>query len=157
MNEMSISDAELTWRRAENAKIYLRFPLSDPSADGLSSPFENAVALVRRPTAKLRNEGVDRVPLRLLILKKGWDTVECELKVDNLHGSPDYKALSYVWGDPKDLVEIRCCGQAFSIGSNLHSALKRLRSSTVDRILWVDAICINQADKQERAEQVAFM
>jgi Heterokaryon incompatibility protein (HET) len=154
---MSISDAELARRRAENARIYPRFPLGDPSADGFSSPFESAVALVRRPTAKLRNESIDQIPLRLLILKKGWDTVECELKVDNLQESPDYEALSYAWGDSKDLVEIKCCGQTFSIGRNLQSALKRLRSSTGDRILWIDAICINQADKQERAEQVAFM
>lgn len=156
---MSISDAELLWRRAENAKIYPRFPLGDSSADQSSLPSGNAVAVVRRPTRKLRNESVDRIPLRLLILKKGVfsDTVECELKVANLQGSPDYEALSYVWGDSKDLVEIKCCGQTFSIGQNLHSALKHLRSPTGDRVLWVDAIAsTKQTDRNAQSRSLSW-
>lgn len=156
---MPISDAELSRRSEENSRIYPDFPLSNPGTDSFSSPFGHAVSVVRRPTLRIRRESVFHIPLRLLILKRGWfsDAVECELRVANLQDSPEYEALSYVWGDRKDLVEIKCCSRTFSIGRNLHSALKHLRIENVDRVLWVDAICINQADRLERAEQVTFM
>ena len=40
---------------------------------------------------------------------------------------------------------------------NLHAALVRLRDPFLKRILWVDAICINQQDEEERTQQVAAM
>ena len=36
-------------------------------------------------------------------------------------------------------------------------ALRRLRDPAVSRILWIDAICINQSDKNEKSHQVAMM
>ncbi|KAF2430665.1 hypothetical protein EJ08DRAFT_571949, partial [Tothia fuscella] len=46
---------------------------------------------------------------------------------------------------------------AFQISHNLYLALLHLRSSTVELNLWVDAICINQTDIDERNAQVAIM
>lgn len=40
---------------------------------------------------------------------------------------------------------------------NLHAALKRLRLPDKPRTLWVDAICINEADLVEKSRQVALM
>ena len=106
-----------------------------------------------------RNQSVIRTPLRLLVLKRGLtpDSLECELRVVELEELPPYDALSYVWGDRQDLAIIKCCGRDFAIRRNLYSALNHLRSPVEDRILWVDAICINQQDLHERGEQVAFM
>lgn len=45
----------------------------------------------------------------------------------------------------------------FAINQNLYEALQHLRSRTSNRTLWIDAICINQADESERSRQVALM
>ena len=68
-----------------------------------------------------------------------------------------YAALSYTWGDPNSRVKISCDGFLFHITSNLHSALTKLRLPDLGLMLWVDAICINQNDLEERAIQVALM
>lgn len=46
---------------------------------------------------------------------------------------------------------------AFAVTQNLHAALKRLRLQNQSRVLWVDAICINQDDTSEKSFQVAMM
>jgi hypothetical protein len=43
------------------------------------------------------------------------------------------------------------------VTTNLHAALSRLRDHSFERIIWVDAVCINQADLQERGHQVQSM
>ncbi|KAM0428469.1 hypothetical protein ACHAPT_006829 [Fusarium lateritium] len=70
---------------------------------------------------------------------------------------PHYEALSYVWGDVSESKYIYENGQAVSITPNLHSALTRLRYSSHIRVLWVDALCINQETLSERNQQVGIM
>ncbi|CEJ81587.1 hypothetical protein VHEMI01707 [[Torrubiella] hemipterigena] len=75
-----------------------------------------------------------------------------------------YEALSYCWGDAdNDANVIQLVNPDFSdksveipVRANLYSALKQLRS-TAQRVLWIDLICINQADLEERAMQVGLM
>jgi heterokaryon incompatibility protein (HET) len=45
----------------------------------------------------------------------------------------------------------------FKVTKNLHAALLRLRNHSFERIVWVDAVCINQADNQEKAHQIQNM
>ena len=74
---------------------------------------------------------------------------------------PRYEALSYTWGLPQKTesvlidtpTETRCLG----IGHNLATALRHLRFKYKHRILWNDAICINQEDFDERSKQVRRM
>ncbi|XDG06316.1 hypothetical protein ABKA04_005931 [Annulohypoxylon sp. FPYF3050] len=82
----------------------------------------------------------------------------------SLDANPLYNALSYVWGDaasaniPGNVINID--GSEFPVTSNLLAALRYLRSvlGKVDPItLWVDAVCINQRDLDERKEQVSMM
>ena len=47
--------------------------------------------------------------------------------------------------------------QSFSVGHNLYLALLHLRSPVYPIFMWVDAICINQADMEERNRQVSLM
>ncbi|KAK3390618.1 heterokaryon incompatibility protein-domain-containing protein [Podospora didyma] len=87
--------------------------------------------------------------IRLLLLDAGSDddVLRCNLDV----------ALSYAWGSRSDRVDIELNGEPFSITRNLHAALKRLRYRDKTRTLWVDAVCIDQADNNEKAVQVALM
>lgn len=68
-----------------------------------------------------------------------------------------YECLSYVWGSSENKQHILIDGKLFNITQNLHAALIRLRDAYIDRIMWVDAICMNQDDVKERTHQVKSM
>ncbi|KAK2026049.1 HET domain-containing protein [Colletotrichum zoysiae] len=68
-----------------------------------------------------------------------------------------YDALSYTWGDDTDNDTITVNGYKLSIRNNLQVALQHLRRSDKAVLLWVDSICINQDDTDERNTQVAQM
>ncbi|PMD40914.1 HET-domain-containing protein [Hyaloscypha variabilis F] len=71
---------------------------------------------------------------------------------------PQYKALSYCWGNPQDLVLIKVNGFEVKVTRSLHEALQMFRNETLDiEALWVDALCINQEDVDERNHQVLRM
>jgi len=68
-----------------------------------------------------------------------------------------FEALSYAWGNPSKSHHIFIDGYCLPITKNLHSALLNLRHVSGERVLWVDAICINQGDVGERNHQVKLM
>ncbi|KAI0548077.1 heterokaryon incompatibility protein-domain-containing protein [Xylaria curta] len=75
----------------------------------------------------------------------------------------DYEAVSYTWGCPvKSIFFIEVHGetiQKLTISPNLYHMLLDLRNPYEDRMLWIDAICINQdaQDTGERNHQVQQM
>ncbi|KAI1742716.1 heterokaryon incompatibility protein-domain-containing protein [Xylaria scruposa] len=85
------------------------------------------------------------------------DPIHVSLSIASLENQPTYEALSYCWGDASDKRLIFCDGRPFPVGQNLEEALRHLRQSEGARILWIDAICINQNDLSERASQVKLM
>lgn len=97
--------------------------------------------------------------MRLLTLEPGlWDTcIKCRLSHANLTDKPIYDALSYMWGNATDIRQILLDGHVWEITANLEVALRYLRKEHETLILWVDALCINQADLPERALQVQRM
>ncbi|KAF2502451.1 hypothetical protein BU16DRAFT_576457 [Lophium mytilinum] len=104
----------------------------------------------------------DRNEIRLIKLSPSPDPnydVGCELIVASLDQNPKYKALSYTWGNPNDTVPITLNGQRFDVTRNLKKALQSLRALDTDTPYWywVDAICINQVDIEERMHQVGLM
>ncbi|KAH3916675.1 hypothetical protein HBI56_048810 [Parastagonospora nodorum] len=69
-----------------------------------------------------------------------------------------YEALSYEWGNPEaPRHTIFLDGQNFKVRDNLFQALVCFRDMGVTGALWIDAICINQADHRERGHQVQMM
>ncbi len=68
-----------------------------------------------------------------------------------------YEALSYVWGDPRETLPIYVDEEQFLVTANLHAALLRLRDHSFKRIIWVDAICIDQKNLEEQGQQVQLM
>ena len=83
--------------------------------------------------------------------------IHCELLAVSLELQTSYDALSYTWeGNLKDHT-IRIGDAQLRITANLHGALINLRLKNASRLLWVDAICINQENIPERNQQVKFM
>jgi heterokaryon incompatibility protein (HET) len=68
-----------------------------------------------------------------------------------------YEALSYVWGGSNKDFSISLNGCNFGVTANLHAALARLRNRYLERVVWIDAICINQEDIKEREHQIRYM
>ncbi|CAK1365309.1 unnamed protein product [Cercospora beticola] len=68
-----------------------------------------------------------------------------------------YEAISYVWGDATIKSPIACDGKKLVITKNLKEALEQFRDEDHPRVLWADALCINQTDLDERASQVMLM
>jgi hypothetical protein len=101
--------------------------------------------------------------LRLLPAEAEEAEIRAELVEYKLHESQSwtqrhsYHCLSYVWGNPKPARTVFIGDDFVEITPNLHAALVQLRDHTFPRILWIDAICINQADDDEKALQIRSM
>ncbi|KAF7587281.1 hypothetical protein BBP40_007474 [Aspergillus hancockii] len=97
--------------------------------------------------------------LRLLPNEDKNASIECEIVVHCLKKRAGYvyEALSYVWGPTDDPSMIYINGCALKVTSNLHTALLRLRLQRFERLLWVDAICIDQENNSEKEQQIWIM
>lgn len=69
----------------------------------------------------------------------------------------EFTALSYTWGSTNKTRRIVVNGKEFWITENLFEALWHLRDARRVVCLWADAICINQDDMKEKAEQLRMM
>ncbi|KAF2666986.1 HET-domain-containing protein [Microthyrium microscopicum] len=89
------------------------------------------------------------------------DSIKCTLFTRPLWPDVEFYALSYVWGDPDVTEDIDVNGHALPVTTNLASALRNLRkiysTHPVQRVYWIDAICINQKSTVERNQQVLRM
>lgn len=98
--------------------------------------------------------------IRLLYLLPGRDQapLSCSLRIVSLSQPPIYEAISYTWGEPVFSASIECFSKGqLPITENLSKALFHLRLADRLRVLWVDAICINQQDLVERSHQVTLL
>jgi hypothetical protein len=101
--------------------------------------------------------------------RPGYDPIRCTLSQHLLDDEPQYIALSYTWNQGGRRRVIECDGMKFEIGENLwhflcefrrKQYLTRYHSAQADKdkcYLWIDAICIDQGNLQERNHQVAQM
>jgi hypothetical protein len=122
---------------------------------------------------------------RLIYLHPGGfhDCIYCTIYHANIlekRPQTDYTALSYVWGDATQKKTIQLgyhqlptsetartwsfapslgadCYKPFQVTKSLEKALRHLRDGASGRILWVNAICINQSDSKEKISQVQSM
>lgn len=96
--------------------------------------------------------------LRLLPNNNKTAIIKCQLLKYTLEpDSHQYDALSYVWGNPNETLPILIDEYVLYITANLHAALLLLRNHSLERIIWIDAVCINQANEKEKEHQIQFM
>ena len=98
--------------------------------------------------------------IRLLDLSPSLWTARLHgtLRIVSLDDQPEYEALSYTWGASTEgrsmTVDSHC---QLQITDNLFRALRRLRRKARTRTVWIDAICIDQDDDEEKSQQVSMM
>jgi hypothetical protein len=99
--------------------------------------------------------------LRLLPNENAQENPQCELIEYTIRDSHTachpYEALSYVWGGEDKPKSITLDGYEFNVTRNLHTALVHLRDHQIPRFLWVDAVCINQTNEEEKERQILLM
>lgn len=85
--------------------------------------------------------------------------IQCEIATYNLSEAPIYRAVSYEWGDPEPLRELRIgSSQVLYVRQNLWLFLETLRETEENNsLLWIDQICIDQGHVEERTHQVQLM
>lgn len=74
-----------------------------------------------------------------------------------LENAPEYYALSYTWGKDPPRHAVNVNGKQLYITGQLATALSVLRTQDEYNWLWIDGICINQEDVEEKASQVSLM
>jgi hypothetical protein len=102
--------------------------------------------------------------IRLLqLLPSDEDATNLQCKIfeyplrDSDKQSHPYEALSYTWGSEERPKSITLNNKTLHITQNLYTALLRLQNHVCSRIIWVDAICINQANEKEKEDQIPLM
>jgi hypothetical protein len=97
--------------------------------------------------------------IRLMILDPGEtsDPLVCHLRREQLSVLLQFDALSYEWKEHQGFTDIACNSVRLGITLNLATALRALRLRNSPRVLWADAVCINQADREEKSKQIPLM
>ncbi|KAI7784484.1 hypothetical protein LA080_009983 [Diaporthe eres] len=99
--------------------------------------------------------------IRLLTLLPGRGEISCRLMECPLEDAGGrYKALSYTWkGGTETIQQSIYCDDLGKIGvmPNLYAVLRRLRDATYVVTLWIDWLCIDQNNTEERTHQVGMM
>ncbi|KAI0431946.1 HET-domain-containing protein [Xylaria sp. FL1042] len=112
----------------------------------------------RLPTYQYKPLNVGEI--RLLVLKRSPfypSVIQATIVHLPIYPPPDYEALSYRWGSSELTEEILVDGYRFPVTKAAFELLLMRRSVWRARVLWIDAICINQEDVQEKSEQVQLM
>ncbi|KAI0848921.1 heterokaryon incompatibility protein-domain-containing protein [Daldinia vernicosa] len=99
----------------------------------------------------------DRVRILHILPGPEGSPIECSLEVRDLSTEGIAEALSYVWGRSQVPKFINVDGCSFKVTENLFNILSSLRDRHNKREIWIDAICINQSDSDEKVHQVRLM
>lgn len=147
------------------------FAINTTHRDGL----DQAKATIKSPsldslqhhTHKRLRPGTKSIRLLEIVPGRKDEPIKCTLSRHYLDNHPSYIALSYTWDSGGRKRHIECDGMRLEIGENLYRFLTEFRrkhylrqyevpGSNSSR-LWIDAVCINQKDLDERNEQVLQM
>ncbi|KAI7546553.1 hypothetical protein KC331_g5546 [Hortaea werneckii] len=74
-----------------------------------------------------------------------------------LPSAPRYHAISYTWGSSSKMDDVPINDKQCRVRANRYDVLRKAISFGREGFYWVDAICINQGDIQEKSAQVAMM
>lgn len=100
--------------------------------------------------------------IRLLeVIRSTAGVIRCEMHEVALSSKPKYVALLYTWDRDGRYAHIECNKMPMRVGRNLWDFLNRYQHCNLDEhqgdLIWIDAVCINQENVQERNHQVDQM
>lgn len=97
--------------------------------------------------------------IRLLVMKGRWffSRPSCELVEVPLDEAPPFEAISYTWGLRPPSIPINVDGALILVTSAIDELLWYRRSIFTTHRFWIDAICIDQANMDEKSSQIPMM
>ncbi|KAI1132540.1 heterokaryon incompatibility protein-domain-containing protein [Nemania abortiva] len=91
------------------------------------------------------------------LFAKTMSAIRCEIIHESLANPPPYTAISYAWGDADDKRSIQIGNLNIPVAVSLFGALDAVRQGDSNVLVWVDALCIDQQNRDERSRQVQLM
>lgn len=83
--------------------------------------------------------------------------LHCKLEEVSLESNPVFQALSYTWGENVFPCTLLRDVHKIKITQNLRDALLHFQLPDKELRIWIDAICINQSDTEEKSHQIPLM
>ncbi len=135
--------------------------LTNPSQQTITTNFEAKYHQSSNGTSYYQYAelgGPNHIRLLKLNPSRESDEINANFSLINLEADrPSYEALSYCWGNDPPQHHIRVEGSILPVRPNLYEALSTIRNRETSQLLWIDAVCINQHNAQERGNQVQRM
>ncbi|PIG82862.1 hypothetical protein AARAC_003154 [Aspergillus arachidicola] len=100
---------------------------------------------------------IDPDECRVLNIVEVHPLIKFSLETFSIYEAPGYEALSYAWDTSSEMEDSLCNGARFRISRTLGQALRGIHAHSGGGWIWVDAICINHTDAEEKAHHVAGM
>lgn len=137
-----------------------RIPAVSAYRHFMKSPRNSSLQdLAVRPTHQIR---------LLTILPSACDSevIQTLLQWCPISNTPSYTAISYSWNPTHELIndvstaseyEIEVNGDSLGVTQSAYAVLRRMRSRLCPRVVWIDAICINQKDNADKDRQIPLM
>ncbi|KAK8190596.1 heterokaryon incompatibility protein-domain-containing protein [Phyllosticta capitalensis] len=133
----------------------------DPAPVQAPNPAELYQSLPLGPSRAIRLLELKAAPRNSVFGRINDAPLEGHLSVVSLADSPRFTALSYVWGDfssnESEFNILLNDGYRLKITPNCHAALTSIRKHFGATMIWVDAICMNQDDEEEKKKQIPLM
>jgi hypothetical protein len=113
---------------------------------------QNSVDFVYTPIV-----GKDTIRLLLIYPRPLEGPLKCALFSVPLSSMPCYKAISYCWGSKEKNFKIIVNDRSLKVTSNALRVLKNRSSLWAPRLVWINTVCINQDDHDEKSSQISLM
>jgi hypothetical protein len=97
--------------------------------------------------------------IRLLRIRRGraFEAVKCRFEEVPITNPGNYEAVSYVWGTDSEEMSILIEGRTLAITQSAFDIIRRRRSVMFEQVIWIDQVCINQSDMEEKSSQIVMM
>jgi hypothetical protein len=104
-----------------------------------------------------RNLPKDYIRLLLVLRRKPFTKIRCQIVHVPVASDIEYQAVSYRWNlkSPKKIVTVD--NRRLEIQETIYSVLQYSQSFLDEKLLWIDSICINQNSEEEKKTQIPLM
>lgn len=138
-------------------RMQVRAEILERAAKNIASPSVNPTGVYQKSLAYLNKDGEPYI--RLLRVSSDGLRAQHDLSLFRLKDAPSYTALSYSWGEApaRARVYFKHTEKYLPISEDLERALNHFKAARSDAWLWVDCMCINQANAAEKGDQVRRM